>query len=570
MWNPFHPDTSVCLILPDFGVRFIHPTSCFLSLVVDEFVNDNLGNNRGIKPLPNLEFKFVAANSLIGLPKTDDLGMFEDRASIEALAKLRKEYFSSFGDRKKELVRDFERVQAKLAEHYRQHLYTLKKDLSGTSTLLRASEESKTQYLADWQPFKNVSSKWFEPTWMFGINGFDVVIANPPYLNAKMITEQSPLYRQQFIAAYGSYDIYVLFFEKAIRIMNDKGTLAFITSNKYLVADYGCKLRKYLLDNTKVTHLLDLADCRLVFDNVLVSPIITILTKERLVDYALKLALLSNDAALTMNELDFKSVGISRFKHAPSYIFDINIRDDSESILQKLHLDSVPLSKIASIRTGIMGFDYWNIEPFVKNGHKQQWMRIITNSHLDRYSFLFGKEINFFGKRFNEPYLNIDAAPINDNTKRLFLSEKIIVRGVAKKLTAQLDTSGYAILVAVNAFVSTDRRFDHRFLLALINSRLFNWYHLIKFYTARIPKGSLRYPVSFLNQIPIRLFSSHEISKIISLVDTILAITNGEDHLTNQVQQTRVRELERQIDLLVYAIYGLTDEEVAVVEEREL
>ena len=235
-----------------------------------------------------------------------------------------------------------------------------------------------------------------------------------------------------------------------------------------------------------------------------------------------------------------------------------------------MNINSQPLEKIADVRTGIMGFGYWEMEPFIKEGERVGHIRIITNGQIDRYAFLFNKKINLYKKIFYNPYLDIKKAPVNENTKQLFQSKKIIVRGVAKELAAQLDDNGYAVLVAVHTAIPKNENYDPSYLLALLNSVLFNWYHLTKFYTARIPMGSLKYPISFLKRLPIKSIDTKKQGPFIDLAGKILAITKDKDYSENSAKQAKVRDYEKQIDQLVYKLYALTPEEIKIIEEQIL
>ena len=530
---------------------------CFLSLVVDEIVLDN-EENRGIEPLPNLEFKFVAANTLIGLPPSvETQGAFGASEAIKKLKDLRESYLRSFGAEKAQIEKEFRATQRKLFEE----------SLRWKSQNLALSKVA--EQLTEWDPFSYESCSWFDPGWMFGIDtGFDIAIANPPYINVQGLGEFAAIYRRYYHAAYGSYDIYILFIEKSLDLLRETALLTFITSNKYLVADYGIRLRRHILENAKILRLVDLADCKKVFESCLVSPVITMLSKGKTDYYELPVMILKDDDLENIQNMRPHLTEIETFIESTSNTFDIYVEDESRQILRKICFESDKLESIADVRTGIMGFEYWDFEPYIVEGYRKNYIRIVTNSHIDRYVFLFGKKINLYKKDFYEPYLDISNSPINANTKKLFLSKKVIVRGVARKLSAQIDNQGYGALVAVHTIISkNEANYDHRYLLALINSKLFNWYHLTKYYTARIPKGSLRYPVSFLAGLPIKKPLSHlQAQAIISLVDQVLAITKGNDYHDSPAKHVKVKELEHQIDQTVYELYGLTPEEIAVVE----
>jgi hypothetical protein len=218
-----------------------------------------------------------------------------------------------------------------------------------------------------------------------------------------------------------------------------------------------------------------------------------------------------------------------------------------------------------------MGFDYWAMEKYISDKNKGR--RIATNSYINRYTFLWGKKIRLYKRDFYNPMLDMKCDILSDNTLNLFASKKIIVRGVARRLTATLDEEGSGLLVAVHAVIGT--HYDNKFLLGLLNSKLFNWLHLKQFYSARIPEGSLRYPISFLANLPVCLLnlsdsaSKAQHDKMVALVDIMLDLnkkiqtTKGsrKDQIQRQIEKT-----DREIDDLVYKLYGITEEEREIIE----
>jgi len=205
---------------------------------------------------------------------------------------------------------------------------------------------------------------------------------------------------------------------------------------------------------------------------------------------------------------------------------------------------------------------------------KNKGRRIATNSYINRYAFLWGKKIRLYKRDFYNPMLDMKCDILSDNTLDLFASKKIIVRGVARRLTATLDEEGSGLLVAVHAVIGI--HYDNKFLLGLLNSKLFNWLHLKQFYSARIPEGSLRYPISFLANLPVCLLnlsdsaSKAQHDKMVALVDVMLDLNkkiqiakgNRKDQIQRQIAKT-----DGEIDELVYKLYGITEKERKVIEE---
>jgi len=226
----------------------------FLSLVVDEKIDDQ-DKNRGIKPLPNLEFKFVAANTLVRLPEPDTekkaLIDFEDNESIEALAKIRDAYFTSYGENKLKAEKEFSAVQKRMFEFYLQNLNQEQRNLVGAVKKVNNAGKTVTQMLSEWEPFSFKRCDWFDPKWMFGVaGGFDIVIGNPPYLRVQGIQQTQPeymsYYRDNYQSAKASFDLYALFIERGYQLLNSQGQFAYIVPHKFFQASFGEALRRFL------------------------------------------------------------------------------------------------------------------------------------------------------------------------------------------------------------------------------------------------------------------------------------------------------------------------------------
>jgi type I restriction-modification system DNA methylase subunit len=111
---------------------------------------------------------------------------------------------------------------------------------------------------------QNASIDWFDPEWMFGVrDGFDIVIGNPPYVKDELIKPLKPILQRQGYEVYTSgADLYVYFYEKGYRLLKEKGVLAYITSNKWMRAQYGQKLRRFLKERTAILQIIDFRCCR--------------------------------------------------------------------------------------------------------------------------------------------------------------------------------------------------------------------------------------------------------------------------------------------------------------------
>lgn len=207
---------------------------CFLTLIVDENIDDNK-ENRGIEPLPNLEFKFVTADTLMKLPvQKQQRGLFDNFEEMELLKELREEYLQSSGKKKEKIKERFIKVQTKMFKN-EMHLF--------------ADTESRAYKLSSWNPFSHDKADWFDPKWMYGVDSFDVVIGNPPYV--QMQKDKGVLANRYKNEGYETYertgDVYSLFYERGFQLLSSKSILCYITSNQWMRAKYGESLRKHFL-----------------------------------------------------------------------------------------------------------------------------------------------------------------------------------------------------------------------------------------------------------------------------------------------------------------------------------
>ena len=220
----------------------------FISLIVDQQLDDSR-ENRGVRPLPNLETKFVAANTLLDVEKPEQLTFRNpeiDRKEKE-LADVRRKHFTARTPRTKAKYRHLDnQIRTEIGE------------------LLKAEgfPHETTEKIVLWDLYdQNATADWFDSEWMFNITeGFDTVIGNPPYIQLqKDGGKLGSLYALcNFDSFVKTADIYCLFYEKANQLSKNGGHVCFITSNKWMRTAYGKKLRDYFIKHTEPVQLLDM------------------------------------------------------------------------------------------------------------------------------------------------------------------------------------------------------------------------------------------------------------------------------------------------------------------------
>ena len=219
-----------------------------ISLICDQRTNRNKAQNRGVRPLPNLETKFVAADTLISLDRGPDQLLLTDLRlpKLEReLAAIRHRHFAA------QRRRDKLALQKRDAEIREEIAVVLSGSMSAKATHL----------LAAWNPYnQNTFAGFFDPVWMYGIaDGFDIVIGNPPYVQIqKFPNAQKQKWTEQNYRTYAATsDIYCLFYERGVDLLKTGGHLCYITSNKWMRTNYGEGLRKYFSTRVNTLFVFD-------------------------------------------------------------------------------------------------------------------------------------------------------------------------------------------------------------------------------------------------------------------------------------------------------------------------
>ena len=242
----------------------------FISLICN-CEKDASKPNHGIPTLPNLETKFVAANSLIAKKRQACNSLFENpeiEPTKQALTEIRHEHFAAkTANRKSTLRQKDKELREKLAR-----LLADDKDFA----------PADAKQLADWNPYdQNAVADFFDPEWMFGISdGFDIVIGNPPYIQLQ--NDSGKLAKLYADCNYKTFartgDIYCLFYERGYQLLKPNGHLCYITSNKWMRAGYGEKTRDFFAKNTNPMLLIDFAGVK-IFESATVDTNVLLFAK---------------------------------------------------------------------------------------------------------------------------------------------------------------------------------------------------------------------------------------------------------------------------------------------------
>jgi len=231
----------------------------FISLIADQKV-DTSAENLGVRPLPNLETKLVAANTLIGIEKPEQMVFRSPRiGELEAeLGRVRERHFLAKTTTTKNKCRDQDRkLRTEIAE-------LLEKD---------GWRKPVAKQLAAWDPYdQNASSGFFDPEWMFGLeHGFDITIGNPPYIRADEQSEWNRNQRERILTSkqyetlWEKWDFYIPFIERSYKLLRPNGVSTHIVSDAFCHSKYAQKPQEWFLKHARILRLDFCADVK-IFD----------------------------------------------------------------------------------------------------------------------------------------------------------------------------------------------------------------------------------------------------------------------------------------------------------------
>ena len=566
----------------------------FTSLICD-CEKDASKPNFGIPTLPNLETKFVSANSLVAKKKKPAEGNLFENPEIEPtkneLAEIRHKHFSAKSTSTKHRLREKDQVvREKLA-----------KLLSDDDNF--APEEAKQ--LAAWNPYdQNAVSPFFDPEWMFGVaDGFDIVIGNPPYIQLQNNGgELAQLYEGCGYSTFArTGDIYCLFYERGWQLLKKNGHLCYITSNKWMRAGYGEKTRGFFANKTNPMLLIDFAGVK-IFESATVDTNILLFSKS------------SNQhktvCAVTNKQNKDSVKNLSDFVQQQNSVCDFGSSDSwvvlspiEQSIKQKIEAIGTPLKDwdINIYRGVLTGCN----EAFIINTEKRD--EILANCQTDdertRTSELIrpilrGRDIKRYGYVDNGLFLINTHNGIRNKLPRIDINDYPAVKAHLDQYWDRISTradkgdtpynlrncayledfskpkvvymeiqtdnpeEGYPFpcysydanrcIVLNTAYIMSSETTDPRYVLGILNSRLGKF--LVKLYVTQLQERQFRMLSQYVMKFSIAHPTKEQENEMIHLVQDVL------------VHQSLASE--KRIDDLAFQIYGLTEIEIKSLISR--
>ncbi len=565
-----------------FGVD-IQPVACqiaklrfFISLAIEQEAGRESADNFGIKPLPNLETRFVAANTLLSLDKPGQLSLERDVVN-QLKRKLNENREQHFHATTRQQKLDCREKDAELRA-------ALAVELKGVVFSPDTAEK-----IARWNPYdQNAVADWFDAEYMFGERGgFDVVIGNPPYIQLqKNGGELGNLYKN---AGYETFartgDIYQLFYERGCRLFRqDQGLLVYITSNSWLKAEYGKALRRYLSERHTPLRLLEMG--KDVFENAIVDTNVLIAR--------------GGHHKTTGKAIDMDRLSDKSFPPAESLWGELRPQGEKpwsalsaieQSIMDKMEAVGTPLKEwdIAinyGIKTG------YNAAFIIDEKTKESLIAEDPRSADIIKPVLRGRDIKRYRAEWAGLWM-IDAHNGYDSIPAVDIDEYPAIKNHLDKFYPQLkkrqdkgrtpynlrNCAYYEVFEKEKLFwmhMAPRGRFAYsdsetifcnqkafvvighslKYLCAVLNSRLITWQ--VKNIAVTTGMGLTQWDKFVVERLPIPQISTTDQQTFISLVDEILKAKT-----VNPKANTSDQEAE--IDRLVYTLYGLTEKEIAAI-----
>ena len=521
--------------LDDFAVN-IAMLRLWLSLSIDY-------EGEKPEPLPNLDFKVLCGDSLLGP---------DPSAGVEVQGTLGQdtEQFRRLG----QLKADFMRASPGPGKE------RLKGEIGELNTGIRqALGVSAISGVVDWRvEFAEVFAQR---------RGFDIAIANPPYINVETLTAETKAHLfANYATCEGRTDIYVAFLERSLGVLNSNGLLSFIIPASLTKQKYATKMRQKLIEQHSIRQLIDASSYR-IFDAVVYNVVLTVGKAKRGNLTQVRIHTSNDDfenfsgAEFSVEQSLFASLKDSRFDTNPSIAKIIELK-------HKIWRNAIRFDRICFVaygarlnhRTRKIGKDNYISRSPISGGKP-----FCEGRSIERYSFSQAGWLNYkpeehynpmFPELFEHPKLMFIRI-VKDNLRfayddcGYYNSHTVINCVRLDLLTGATHRSATSALR--KADLELARSYAYKFLLGVLNSTFINWYFL------NFLSDSLNFYPNDAKELPIPPASDEQQAGVVKLVDQILAAKSAD-------AQADTGHLERTIDELVYELYGLTGEETTAIE----
>lgn len=449
---------------------------------------------------------------------------------------------------------------------------------------------------------------------VMGRGGFDAVIGNPPYVRQEILGQEFKEYAKKHYAVYhGVADLYTYFIEKGVSLLREGGQFSYIVANKWMRANYGKPLRAWLKEK-RIEEIVDFGDLP-VFQTATTYPCILRVSKEPVQDIFF---------VTKVVHLDFQNLS-DYIKHNSFTIQQSSLNEGEWSLVDEKTQNI--LSKIRDVGTSLGEYVNEAIFYGIKTGLNKAFViddetrnRLIEedpNSAMIIKPYLAGREVKRYEPLIKNKYLIFTRRGININDypaikKHLsqFKQElipkpkgwkgqwngrkpgsyewyeiqdtidyykeiekpKIMLPDISIRGNFTLDLTGeYYCVNTVYIIINSEK-----YLLSILNSRLVDFYY--RNILASYRGGYLRFFTQYMEELPIRTIDpsnpsdvarhDHMVTLVEQMLDLNKKLAAANLSQEKEMLKRRIDATDAAIDRLVYELYGLTEEEIGIVEGR--
>ena len=492
-------------------------------------------------PLPNLDFKFVCANSLIPLESSS---LFTKQNIIDELARLRLEYFVCSDLAQKEILkREFRVLQLDLSWFWskmKNEFKSTKEWRKYIEEIVKQNADYRNRQIMERDPFDSSSSNWwFDTQMMFGVEWFDIVIGNPPYLSVKDMTiEEKNKFKTLYKTAVWQFDLYWLFYEKWFSLLKDYWNIIYISSSTFINNKDFKDFREFYLKRSTIKCIINLWET--VFESANIDVAIFLMEKKINKENLIK---------ISRNRVDFDNwiyhnLLQEKFNKVEfNYEYKINCDEIDFMLIDKIYTNTEKLGKIVDLPRGL---EIWSNSD------------LIWSYNTGDVPILVWKNIAKYCVKFDNLFLNIQSGSSFIKDLSIYQEKKILIQRIRnlslkQRIVATYDSEWLICTNTLRMGILKNDNYDLKYLLSILNSSLIN-YIFRKFF---LNKDIYAYQ---LDVVPIKCSSLIQQKPLIDLVNQILTVKKDNN-------KADTSKLEKEIDQMIYKLYGLTEEEIKVVEE---
>ena len=413
---------------------------------------------------------------------------------------------------------------------------------------------------------------------VFKNGGFNTIIGNPPYVtiggkeDMTTTVEEIDYYRTNYLSSGYKPNLYTLFYEKAFKLIKEKGVVSYIVPRSLLDNKYHNDIRKFFVEKSNIQEIIKLN--YEVFDSATTGGT-TICFFQNSINPKNVV-----DLRVVTSEKDFPTISTIKMPQTKLLYGKYHIITTNDpttlSLINRINKKSKELINFCSVNNG------------VNTGNASNFLLFYENSNDNYRKILEGKDVNRYSLTWKGLYINydknlkktIDLSKLQTRQKKIdfalrdekiFNSEKIIIRQTSDRIIACLDSDQYISRHSTHCIVNEFEKIDLRFLLAILNSKLINYVYQ----NVVGEKGKAFAEVKGINvkQLPIPIITKNTYDICEQIIQSVNQLLISKERFKIAVTdkdrsylEERCRNLEAIIDSNIYILYNLSSEEIDIVE----